>query len=260
MMMTLVLAASAAPLNAQAPPEICRRLQAVQLLAAQEPQEEALKQLTGRWMEDILHLLRVPVPDGTYRWARLSESDARTEPKGVDVEESVQTLTIPVTNWFGFHLRCPKKKNLFWGNAPVMVRKVVLTAGGTSKVLMVDRRLDRGEDLTQRFGAILPEGRLEVAFERLPGGERSAYVELSGLLAGLTDDPENPQAPLVGEVRAMIAAGADGSAFPQHLDRALGQCQKGIRRELEFILYLLNGTERERADGRRKLEELIRTL
>jgi len=260
MMITLVLAASAALLNAQAPPEICRRLQAVQLLAVQEPQEEALKKLTGRWLEDILHLLRGPGPNGTYRWARLDESDARTEPKGVEVEDSAQTLTVQWTNWFGFHLRCPKKKNLFWGNAPVMVRKVILVSEGGEKILLENHRLDRGEDLTRKFGAILPEGRLEVVFERLPGGERSAYVELSGLLAGLADDPDNPQAPLVKEIRAMIAAGPDGSALSGHLERALGRCQQGVRRELEYILYLLNGTERERADGRRRLEELIRTL
>jgi hypothetical protein len=246
--------------GAQAPPEVCRKLQAVQLLAAQEPQEDAVGKLTGRWLEEVLHLLRGPAPDGTYRWARLAESDARTEPRGVDVEDPVQTLTVPVEDWYGFHLRCPRKKNLFWGNAPVMVQKVLLVSGGVERILVENHRLDRGEELLRKFGAIVPEGRLEITFERLPGGERSAHVELSGLLAGLADAPENPQAPLVGEVRAMLATGAGGAAFPGHLERALDRCQQGIRRELEFILYLLNGTEGERADGRRRLEALIRTL
>jgi len=246
--------------GAQAPPEICRRLQAVELLASLESQEDALKRLSVRWLEDVLHLLRGPAPDGTYRWARLSESDARTEPQGVEVEEEARILTVQATNWFGFRLHCPKKKNLFWGNAPVMVRKVVLTTGGVEKILFENHRLERGEDLAHKFGFILAEGRLEITLERLPGAERSAYVELTGLLAGLVDDPDNPQAPLAKEIRGMIAAGPDGSAFPGHLERALDQCRTGIHRELEYILFLLNGSERERADGRRRLEELIRSL
>ena len=244
----------------QVPESVCARLTAVQVLTAQETRDDALLALAQNLLTQALAGLRGPRPDGSYLYARLSEEESIAVPKTVDVENSPQTFTVSGVIWFGFRLRCPDNKNLFWGNAPAMVKKATLISGGTSKILLENRKLGRGEEFTQKFGAVLPEVRLEIVFEKIPGGDRDPQLEFTGLAAGLKDDPGNPNAELVVEVRALREEGFNGFRFPDHLEKALGYCRKGIKRDLEYILYLLNGTERERDEGVQRLRDLIRAM
>lgn len=254
---------AALPLLA-APPEVpdaCERLRAARLLLPMAEGEESAGRLVAELVAGALHDLRGPRPDGTYRWARLSEQAAVPVEKGVEVERGTMEWKAEGTNWFALRIKCPGKKNLFWGNAPVMLRSVTLDDGtGAPKVLLKDRRLAREEEVKLPFGAILPKAAVTIVFEKLPEGERDPWVEVTGLQADLWDDPANPQAEMVARVRDLRGERPGGEWYASRLDRALEGCAKPVKRELEYILYLLNGTPREQEEGRRRLEELLKRM
>jgi len=248
-------------LSAQEAPDACERLRTARVLLPLVEREETAGRIAATLVADTLHDLRGPRPDGSYRWARLSEQAAQPVEKGVDVDRDRLEWKAEGTDWFALNLKCPSKKNLFWGNAPVMVRSVAVDDGtGPPKVLLRDRRLARGEEIKVPFGSILSRVTVAVVFEKLPEGERDPYVEVAGLQAGLLDDGANPQAELVKRVADLAGEKPGGDWYASRLDRALEGCAKPVRRELETILYLLNGTSREQEEGRRRLAELLERM
>jgi len=245
----------------QTPPDACERLRTARVLAPLIEREEAAGRLIIGLVADALHDLRGPRPDGTYRWARLSEQAAETVQKGVEVDRDRVEWNVEGTNWFALRIRCPGKKNLFWGNAPVMIRSITLEDGtGPPKVLLSDRRLAREEEVKLSFGAIFPRASVTVVFEKLPDAERDPYIEVSGLQAGLWDDPANPRAEMAKRVKDIEGEQPGGEWYASRLDRALEGCRQPFKRELETILYLLNGSPREQEEGRQRLEELIEKM
>jgi hypothetical protein len=251
----------AIPLPAQPVPGACEPLRAARALAPLAGSEEGADRLTARLVADALHALRGPLPDGAYRWARLSEKAAVPVPRNVEVDRDRLEWRIEGADWFALRLECPEKKNLFWGNAPVMVRSVTVDDGtGAPRVLLRDRRLSRGEEVKLPFGAILPRAAVAIQFEKLPDNERDPFVEVEALQAGLWDDPANPAAEMVKLVRDLADERPAGEWYLSRLDRAIEGCGKPVKRELEYILYLLDGDPSEQNEGRRRLKELINNM
>jgi hypothetical protein len=257
----ILLLVPAVPLRAQPVPGACESLRAARALAPLAGGEEGADRLTARLVADALHTLRGPLPGGAYRWARLSEKAAVPVPRNVKVDRGRLEWKIEGADWFALRLECPEKKNLFWGNAPVMVRSVTVDDGtGSPRVLLQDRRLSRGEEVKLPFGAILPKAAVVILFEKLPDSERDPFVEVEALQAGLWDDPANPAAELVKLVRDLADERPGGEWYLSRLDRAIEGCGKPVRRELEYILYLLDGSPAEQAEGRRRLKDLVEHL
>lgn len=245
-------------LQAQDAPDACERLRTARLLLPLVEQEDAAGRIAATLVADTLHTLRGPRPDGTYRWARLSEKASFEVEKGVEVDRDRLEWKAEGKDWFALRLKCPGKKNLFWGNAPVMLRSVTVDDGtGQPKVLLHDRRLSREEEIKIPFDAILPRAAVVVVFEKLPEGERDPYIQVAAQQAGLWDDPANPQAELVKRVADLAGEKPGGDWYASRLDRALEGCARPVKRELETILYLLNGTPREQEEARRRLEAMI---
>lgn len=242
------------------PPDVCERLRTARVLLPLAEQEQAAGRIAAELVADALHELRGPRPDGSYRWARLSEKAAVEVSKGVEVDRSRLEWRIEGSNWFALRLKCPKKKNLFWGNDPVMVRSVLLDGGGHPRILEKDRLLGRDEKIRLDFGAILPTATVTIVFEKVPGSERDPFIEVAGIQAGLWDDPANPRAEMVGRLLDLADERPGGDWYASRLDRVLEGCRQPVRRELEYILYLLNGTPREQEEARRRLEAIIREL
>lgn len=245
-------------LPAQEDPDACEKLRTARVLLPFVGQEDAAGRIAAKLVADALHDLRGPRPDGTYRWARLSEKASVEVEKGVEVDRDRLEWKAEGKDWFALRLQCPSKKNLFWGNAPVMIRSVTVDDGtGPPKVLLRDRRLSRGEELKVPFEAILPQAAVSIVFEKFPEGERDPYITVAAQQAGLWDDPANPQAELAKRIADLTGDRPGTDGFASRLDRALEECAKPVKRELEYILYLLNGTPSEQEEGRKRLEELL---
>jgi len=141
-----------------------------------------------------------------------------------------------------------------------MLRSVTLDDGQGARVLLADRHLARDEELKIPFGAIVPRASVAIVFERYPDSERDPYIAVEALQAGLWDDPSNPQAEMLRRLVELSGARPGGGDYAARLDRAMEGCVPPVRRELEYILYLLKGNPREQEEGRKRLEELLKKM
>ncbi|MEJ5166092.1 MAG: hypothetical protein WHV67_03585, partial [Thermoanaerobaculia bacterium] len=86
------------------------------------------------------------------------------------------------------------------------------------------------------------------------------YVEVYLYQAGLKDSPKNPNYDFLMNLLELKKAGLNPNIFEEKLGKTLLNCGSPIKRELDFILYLLKGTSKEQREGIDRLEKLLKEI
>lgn len=211
--------------------------------------------LMRRIVDDRIHQLRSPRPDGSYRWASLQREEASRDSSEVKVERvftesTLNSAKLDAHDGYRVEIEVPRKKSLFSNNERIFVSRIVLSGVGVREETIPASVWIEPED---SWGVPLPEivksGEVIVELGVEAGG-KSGVANVSIVRAKLVDDPANPYFPAVSRllgIREELVGRTDRSRLQRSIDEALAT----IPGEVDKTLAL----ERARALERQRLLE-----
>lgn len=241
------------------PLQLCEKLKSFQVLAPHLEKSQAEK-IFNEILDEGIYSLRGPKEDGTFEYAYLSEENPLALNFSFDIEKTPFLWKQKGENIFSIKITVPRKKNLFWGNEDAYLKEALIKIDGIEKILERERILKRGENYEYPLKKIYKEFEIILTFEKLEGKERSSYVEVYLYQAGLKDSIKNPHYDLLMALMELKKAGFYSSSFEEKLGKTLLNCGSPIKRELDYILYLLKGTSKEQREGIERLEKITKQI
>jgi len=185
-------------------------------------------------IDQLVDLMREPLPDGGYRWVHMIRPDAGgpVEKDGhmvqaihatgdLDSFESTQPAVYAV------RIVVPRKKSLFRANEKVWVERVVLRiradGGESERIEKIGKWMSPDTSRTIDLGVIADrvDARAEVA--TAPATKGQALVELHFLEAVPRDDPDGPHYDAImtlGRIRNDLS--------PENVDLEVGRLEKRL--------------------------------
>lgn len=261
--MTFLLALILSQTMQPAPPpaQVCENAAILDMLAAR-PDIADRCDVKDALLKDILHYLREPVTDGTYRYA------APDPASPVEHEESfrldkMQDSGAKITgkNIFKIVLKAPDKRSLFSDNYPVTLKEMVIQGDTHTQTIALDRVLEPGDNWSHSLGGIRENLTVIVKAVALEGKKKKTKLRVILVEAGLTDSRSNPFFELVELVKQLQSTySITSDRFRDGLDVFRTYCTNDMRRELAYIDYLLGGNRREQEEARRRLKALLDTI
>lgn len=241
------------------PFQLCEKLKSFQVLSPYLEKSQAEK-IFNEILEEGVYNLRGPKEDGTFEYAYISEEIPLALNFSLDIEKTPYLWKQKAKDIFSIKITVPKKKNLFWGNEDSFLKEGIIIIDGTEKIFERDKILKRGKTYEYPLKKIYRDFEIVLNFEKLEGKERSSYLEITLYQAGLKDDIKNPNYDFLISLLELKKTGLNSYNFEEKLKKTLKNCGSPIKRELDYILYLLKGTSKEQREGIERLEKLIRQI
>lgn len=241
------------------PFNLCEKLKSFQILSPYLEKAQSEK-ILNEILDEGIYYLRGPKEDGTFEYAYLSQENPIQLNFSFDIEKTPFIWKQKGENIFSLKITVPKKKNLFWGNEDAYLKEAIIRIDGNEKVLETEKVLKRGETYEYPLKKIHKEFEIILNFEKLEGKERSSYVEVYLYQAGLKDSIKNPNYNFLMDLIELKKANPNPKIFEEKLSITLSNCGNPVKRELDYILYLLKGTTIEQREGVERLEKLLKEM
>ena len=241
-------------------------------------------------LNQTLHLLRSPKPAGEgYFFASVDRDKAETlllqsiKVAAVIGEADFQIISAEIATPFELEIYSPEQRAAFKNNGDTFIKayRVEILQDGAKKTVesKFEDWVRRGTGHIIPLPGIVQWARIEIQAAVNQADVNHAIIKLRARVPQITDDPRNPYSFSIGELKTALEynrleakrgvvveklksalAGLDavpGAAVkPQPASANQGQ----LAEDLDYVLFLMNGTDEEKAQAKTRLTEIIATL
>jgi hypothetical protein len=221
---------------------IARDLHALGRIATLSQEIDDSRQVMLAITDADIEQLRMPRPDGTYKWATLQrEEGGRVKDEKtieqVHTEKELRNVTVTGANGYRVMVTVPQKRGLIRGNNRVWVRNILVDSTGfdgktTHSEIPVNAWVNPGD----ANGVALPDiGKsVKVTAELgVESGSKVANAEVALLQAKLVDDPTSPYFPAVKRLLQIRQFAAEEKINRGYLKNAVDEALLAVPGELE---------------------------
>jgi hypothetical protein len=259
------------------------------MIATATERPEDFRQQIDAMIDFTLHILRGPVPDGSgYQYAE-AIIDKTVEPETLLSERvnavwkanQQQTFAAEARTAYMLQIHAPKyRSGLFRNNGDTYVEKykVEFSIQGKTRTINWEHKnwISRDSTVEIPLPGIAEWAKIEIVAGVEASDVGNAIIELRALRPIVKDDPKNPFSYSIDQLKSLQKniAYAKSEAVLAQLNEALAGIKtapvaaassqapsdQAVVQKLEFISYLMDGSEEEREKAKAELKSLIESM
>ena len=254
-----------------------------------EKGDEGFQEQVFLLIDQILHMLRSPKPGGAgYYYAGINTEDpivvdiADTKVDAVLEDGMIQKVSGQAATPFAFEIYSPPQRAAFKNNGDTFVKayRVELILDGAKKTVesKFEDWVHRKDSHRIPLPGIAQWAKLEIDASVKRADVNHAIIKLQALLPRIDDDPRNPYSFSINELKSAREYNELVSkrktvvhklkSALEGLDHVPGSAvtakpdfdKETLIQQLDYVLFLVDGNDDERAEAKSRLTELLESL